>query len=53
MLKEYEYKTIAEKSTKLIYEYCRSMKGSISAEHGIGSFKKRFLNFTKPDNAIQ
>ena len=36
-----------------IYEYCQSVGGSISAEHGIGLMKQNYLQYSKSDDAIQ
>ena len=36
-----------------IYEYIASLRGSISAEHGIGVMKPQFLHFAKGQNAIE
>ena len=36
-----------------IFEYVSSLKGSISAEHGIGVMKPQFLHLAKGQNAIE
>ena len=35
-----------------LYQKIKEIKGSISAEHGIGVMKAPFLNYSKPENAI-
>lgn len=35
-----------------VYEYTSQIKGSISAEHGIGFLKKNYLHFSKHPDAI-
>ena len=35
-----------------IFEYVSNLKGSISAEHGIGIMKPQFLHYAKQENAI-
>ncbi|MFN3604760.1 MAG: FAD-binding oxidoreductase [Leptonema sp. (in: bacteria)] len=37
---------------KILYQMVFDLKGSISAEHGIGLLKKNFLNFTKSEKEI-
>ncbi|XP_055910562.1 D-2-hydroxyglutarate dehydrogenase, mitochondrial-like [Eupeodes corollae] len=34
------------------YEYTSSLKGSVSAEHGIGFLKTKYLKFSKSQNSI-
>lgn len=37
---------------KLVYEPLRAFRGSVSAEHGIGVDKKKYLEFTRTDQEI-
>ena len=46
---EDEYEEIIE---PFIYEYCQSVDGSISAEHGIGSMKPQYLKYSKSQESI-
>lgn len=35
-----------------IYDYIRNVKGSISAEHGLGQLKHNYLNYSKDQTSI-
>lgn len=35
-----------------IFEYTHKLRGSVSAEHGIGFKKTQFLHFSKPEASI-
>ena len=35
-----------------VYEYTAGLKGSVSAEHGIGFRKPKYVHYSKSDNAI-
>ena len=37
----------------VIYEPIKSVKGSVSAEHGIGFHKKEYLNLCRTDEEIE
>ncbi len=37
---------------RLVYEPLRAFRGSVSAEHGIGVDKKKYLNFTRTEQEI-
>lgn len=36
-----------------IFEYCSKLRGSISAEHGIGFKKAKYLHYSKDESAIE
>ncbi|PVV05304.1 hypothetical protein BB560_000189 [Smittium megazygosporum] len=38
---------------KFVFEYVKNLKGSISAEHGIGLLKPDFLHYSKSSEAIE
>ncbi|XP_067641620.1 D-2-hydroxyglutarate dehydrogenase, mitochondrial-like isoform X2 [Eurosta solidaginis] len=42
-----------QKLEPFVYEYIHKLKGSVSAEHGIGFLKKNYLKFSKSPQAIQ
>ena len=41
-----------EEIERLVYEPLRALRGSVSAEHGIGVDKKPYLNFTRTEQEI-
>lgn len=43
---------IYQRIEPFIYEYTSKLKGSVSAEHGIGFLKPKYLNYTKSPEAI-
>lgn len=43
---------IYKKIEPFVYEHTAHLKGSISAEHGIGFLKTKYLHFSKSQNAI-
>lgn len=46
--------SVADKAEieQLVYEPLRAFRGSVSAEHGIGLDKKKYLNFTRTEQEI-
>lgn len=46
-------KASLEDVDKIIYAIVRDLKGTISAEHGIGIIKRPFLNYCKTDTEIE
>ncbi|WP_219209696.1 FAD-binding oxidoreductase [Variovorax boronicumulans] len=46
--------SVADKAEieRLVYEPLRAFRGSVSAEHGIGVDKKKYLNFTRTEQEI-
>ncbi len=50
--KNKKFITEVTKTEKKVYELIASLKGSISAEHGIGLFKKKILHYTRNEEQI-
>ena len=48
---EYDEK-IEQKIEPFIFEYTSKLKGSVSAEHGIGFKKTKYLKYSKDSTAI-
>lgn len=44
---------IYSKVEPFVYEYTSHLKGSVSAEHGIGFLKKKYTHYTKSPEALQ
>jgi FAD/FMN-containing dehydrogenase len=53
----YEDKSLQDKVEKIlepfVFEFIKGVKGSISAEHGIGLQKSPYLNYSKSDAMIK
>ncbi|XP_044268012.1 D-2-hydroxyglutarate dehydrogenase, mitochondrial [Tribolium madens] len=45
--------SLLKKIEPFVYEYTSQLKGSISAEHGIGFRKPKYIHYSKSDSAIQ
>lgn len=43
---------VLERIEPYIYEYTSSLKGSISAEHGVGFRKPKYIHYSKSSAAI-
>lgn len=44
---------ILKKIEPFIYEYTSKLKGSVSAEHGIGLRKTKYVRYSKSEEAVQ
>lgn len=51
-IKQYD-KEIEKMLEPFIFEYISKVRGSVSAEHGIGFKKTQYLHYSKHDSAIQ
>ncbi|XP_064212864.1 D-2-hydroxyglutarate dehydrogenase, mitochondrial isoform X1 [Tribolium castaneum] len=45
--------SLLKKIEPFVYEYTSQLKGSISAEHGIGFRKPKYIHYSKSESAIQ
>lgn len=45
-------KDVSDALEPFIYEWIQKQGGSISAEHGIGQMKSKYLKYSKSDNSI-
>lgn len=43
---------VLNKIEPFVYEFTSKLKGSISAEHGIGFRKQKYIHYSKSKNAI-
>lgn len=50
-LKEYDAE-ILKKIEPFVYEYTSKLRGSVSAEHGIGFKKPNYMHYSKSETAI-
>lgn len=50
-LKEYDSE-IMKKIEPFVYEYTSKLRGSVSAEHGIGFKKPNYMHYSKSETAI-
>ena len=48
-----EFKSACEDVNKHVYGLIQDMKGSVSAEHGVGLIKKPYLGYTRSDAEIE
>jgi D-2-hydroxyglutarate dehydrogenase len=44
---------IYKKVEPFVFEYTSKLKGSVSAEHGVGFHKTKYLHFSKSQEAIE
>lgn len=51
-VKEYS-EEILKKIEPFVYEYTSKLRGSVSAEHGIGFRKPKYIRYSKSQNAIE
>lgn len=45
--------TILKKIEPFVYEYTSKLRGSVSAEHGIGFRKPKYIRYSKSQTAIE
>lgn len=51
-MKEFS-EAILKKIEPFVYEYTSKLRGSVSAEHGIGFRKPNYIHYSKSQNAIE